>query len=381
MRIKEIKIEGLFGMFNHAIPLNLQSHLTIIYGINGIGKTMLFKILDSYFGQKAKKGFDLESKFSFDTLTLLLEDDTELIMNETGAYLLENDEEVMIMDENEEFNRIDFAQIKQAISVYFIQTQRLLTINQAHDSTKVSVHNTISTYAAALSRLIKSKNQKYRELSDNFKSSLGKRVLDGEVRTDFTIQELRTLAQQVKTKRQLLHEVGLIELNADDTLEIPNDITDLNRAILAVNIQDVQKQLTVFDERNFYQRLKLFIDILNNRRLSYKQISITEQNGFVFTNTKGKNLQPSDLSSGEQHEVVLLYQLLFEIPTNALVLIDEPEISLHIVWQKAFVEDMEEIIKLRQFDVLVATHSPSIINGNWDLTVSLKGIEHEEAIN
>mgnify|MGYP003452891897 FL=1 len=47
MRIKQIEIIGLFGMFNHKIPLNLESNITIIYGINGIGKTMLFKILDA----------------------------------------------------------------------------------------------------------------------------------------------------------------------------------------------------------------------------------------------------------------------------------------------------------------------------------------------
>ena len=49
MRIKEIQIKGLFGIFDHKIPLNLKEHLTIIYGINGIGKTMIFKILDSFF--------------------------------------------------------------------------------------------------------------------------------------------------------------------------------------------------------------------------------------------------------------------------------------------------------------------------------------------
>ena len=46
MRITEIRIEGLFDMFDHTIPLNQDEHLTVVYGINGIGKTMIFRILD-----------------------------------------------------------------------------------------------------------------------------------------------------------------------------------------------------------------------------------------------------------------------------------------------------------------------------------------------
>jgi chromosome segregation ATPase len=37
MRIKEIKVEGLFDMFNHTITLNLEHRLTIVYGANGVG--------------------------------------------------------------------------------------------------------------------------------------------------------------------------------------------------------------------------------------------------------------------------------------------------------------------------------------------------------
>jgi len=44
-------------------------------------------------------------------------------------------------------------------------------------------------------------------------------------------------------------------------------------------------------------------------------------------------LKLTDLSSGEQQEVVMLYELLFCVQPGTLVLIDEPELSLHVVWQ------------------------------------------------
>jgi predicted ATP-binding protein involved in virulence len=86
-------------------------------------------------------------------------------------------------------------------------------------------------------------------------------------------------------------------------------------------------------------------------------------------------LPVTSLSSGEQHELVLLYELLFKVNPDSLILIDEPELSLHIAWQQQFLQDLQKITQLASFDVLIATHSPQIIHDRWDLTVELKGPE------
>lgn len=54
------------------------------------------------------------------------------------------------------------------------------------------------------------------------------------------------------------------------------------------------------------------------------------------------------------------------------MLIDEPELSLHVGWQVEFLKDLQEIIELADLDILMATHSPDIIQDRWDLTVELK---------
>jgi predicted ATP-binding protein involved in virulence len=84
------------------------------------------------------------------------------------------------------------------------------------------------------------------------------------------------------------------------------------------------------------------------------------------------------LSSGEQHELVMIYDLLFRVPDNALILIDEPELSLHVAWQKKFIPDLQEIQKLRSIQVIIATHSPQIINDRWDLAVELSSDSRHE---
>lgn len=63
---------------------------------------------------------------------------------------------------------------------------------------------------------------------------------------------------------------------------------------------------------------------------------------------------------------------LFKSQPNSLILIDEPEISLHIAWQQQFLEDMQAISDVTEVNIIIATHSPDIINGRWDLTTGLE---------
>ena len=49
MRIIKISIHGLFGIFNHEIPLNTEERITIIHGANGVGKTIILTMLNDFF--------------------------------------------------------------------------------------------------------------------------------------------------------------------------------------------------------------------------------------------------------------------------------------------------------------------------------------------
>ena len=64
----------------------------------------------------------------------------------------------------------------------------------------------------------------------------------------------------------------------------------------------------------------------------------------------------------------------FRIPDNSLILIDEPELSLHVAWQAQFLKDLETMATLSNFHAILATHSPEIIGDRWDLTITLQGL-------
>ncbi|MBK9645152.1 MAG: AAA family ATPase, partial [Deltaproteobacteria bacterium] len=87
----------------------------------------------------------------------------------------------------------------------------------------------------------------------------------------------------------------------------------------------------------------------------------------------GSPLPLDKLSSGEQHQLVLLVDLLFHTAPGSLLLIDEPELSMHVVWQQQVLPDLLDIAKLSDFDVIVATHSPDIIGPYNHLEVALSG--------
>jgi predicted ATP-binding protein involved in virulence len=146
---------------------------------------------------------------------------------------------------------------------------------------------------------------------------------------------------------------------------------------LSVYVDDVEKKLSVFNE--IASKIELLREIINNKfAYSYKQMDFSKERGFIFktlnkSSLNTETLSPTDLSSGEQHELVLLYELLFKVQPSSLVLIDEPELSLHVGWQTQFLKDLQEITKLADLDILMATHSPDIIQDRWDLTVELKG--------
>ena len=68
---------------------------------------------------------------------------------------------------------------------------------------------------------------------------------------------------------------------------------------------------------------------------------------------------------------------IFKCDSKSLILVDEPEISLHVAWQQEFIDELMEICKLKNMQAIVATHSPNIVNNHWDLLVDLEDENYE----
>lgn len=182
--------------------------------------------------------------------------------------------------------------------------------------------------------------------------------------------DLKRKMAELNKQRIDLQDIGLL----DSTPETPFDVARLDdlapeqSAVMSLYADDTQHKLSVLED--LARRIRLLLVNVNSK-FKHKSIRIDREKGFVALGHDGSQLDPSSLSSGEQHELVLLYDLLFRVQPGTLVLIDEPELSLHVSWQKQFLPDLLEIVKIAKLDVIIATHSPFIVGDRSDLMVPL----------
>lgn len=273
-----------------------------------------------------------------------------------------------IIDLLEEKDAVDerLKQILDSQKVYMIKEQRLLKQIEhqleRHFHKSIAFTNTIEDNAKELKELIKIKQLEALEVSQRLDSSFPRRLLNNT--NQLTKDEFVIKYEKLIEKQKKLQEYGITVSQQDMTVYNHETAT-----VLTVYLEDSERKLEIYED--LLTKLNLFASILNQKDFVNKSFHIDSRYGFYFMSKNGQLLNLADLSSGEQHEVVLLYELLFKTESNTLILIDEPEISLHVIWQKAFVEDLERIAKIRDIPFLISTHSPQIVNNRWELTKDL----------
>ncbi len=261
--------------------------------------------------------------------------------------------------------------ILNSMQVHLIEEQRLfkkvnnssIGIRNRSEKNQTVMTETVNAYAEELTLLINKKMRESFSISQDLDRTYPRRLITA--RDTITQSEYDKRFDHLSSKIDKLARNGLHE-GMQETLAYNEE----DSKALSVYLSDSEKKLRVFDD--LLEKLELFTSILNERRFTFKSIVIDKEKGFYFQTDRGKKLHLSDLSSGEQHELVMLYELIFKTSKGILVLIDEPEISLHVTWQKEFLDDLLKIIELQDFQVLLATHSPSIINDRWDLVYTLE---------
>ena len=89
---------------------------------------------------------------------------------------------------------------------------------------------------------------------------------------------------------------------------------------------------------------------------------IRNSNEILFSQD-GEELLPYTLSSGEKQMLVILLTVLVQDKQPCILLMDEPEVSLHIEWQQRIIEIIREMNPYAQ--LILTTHSPAMVMGGW----------------
>ncbi len=105
-----------------------------------------------------------------------------------------------------------------------------------------------------------------------------------------------------------------------------------------------------------------FHDIIDNLFASTGKKILRTENEIRFSQI-GETLFPYQLSSGEKQMLAILLTVLVEDNLPYVLFMDEPEVSLHIEWQKRLIDLILELNPNVQ--IILTTHSPAVIMNGW----------------
>ena len=107
---------------------------------------------------------------------------------------------------------------------------------------------------------------------------------------------------------------------------------------------------------------KLFQDIIDNLFTETGKKIVRSENEIRFSQV-GETLLPYQLSSGEKQMLAILLTVLVEDNQPYVLFMDEPEVSLHVEWQKKLIG---LILSLNpNVQIILTTHSPAVIMDGW----------------
>lgn len=380
MQITEINVQGLYGLHNYTIEFSKRDCLKIIHAPNGYGKTTVLKMIrDLLNGQMIEmkrvpfRSFSITFNEGELKLTVFKE------KNKITYHFEQDDDEAVYEVHQEEDLPIEMTQrlqrLEEEVPIYFIDANRLWTERRKEQTQEAIMTPTVLEYAKELGEWMREalaqSNYRGQELDRSFPVRLIA-MLNEKEHPALSTDEIRLELSKLEEKRELLEGAGLYPQTKLEAIKELESFDEKIRLVLTLYIEDSKEKLKAFEA--LATKINLLCKLIN-KRFSYKVMEVNMKDGFVFKVPTHEVLKADKLSSGEQNELILMFQLLFKCPAHTMILMDEPEISLHIAWQQSFLEDMEEIAKLSQIRMMIATHSPDIINGRWDLT---SGLEEEE---
>ena len=280
------------------------------------------------------------------------------------------------------------ADIPSRFPVLYIPDQRLFTrgpqaTRRGSLPTRLGTRaaGTAEQYSRDLGRQIADGLSRYAAQSQTLDREFPQKVVEAMARSvDVTRDELTALLDRVDAEREDLESAGLLQREEHSVHFESESLPDPQiLPVIKVYAEDTLAKFSVLAELK--EQLKTFAGFLN-AHYTGKRIEIRQRGGFLIAVVDKDEdehehlvdvLSPSHLSSGEQQVLVLAYQILFMTEPRTLILIDEPELSLHVLWQSTLIEDLTRMGSVRDVDFLVATHSPTLVGSREDLRISLDG--------
>ena len=265
------------------------------------------------------------------------------------------------------------------------------TISQEeiHDKSKLCSEVTIELDSNNILKLRKSQ-ENISNLLDLVDEQEMKRLIIKEVRENNHIKsELKdVMINSIKKNKFRFNITDSIEYTATKNETKVNFEFVSTMALNANSFQNIEmgngktENILDWQIQNELDRLSKINNLdLNNKFITSLNHMFSESNKSVSLNNKfelefkfnNEILNFPQLSSGERQVIYILLKVAIATKDNALILMDEPEISLHLSWQEKLLAQIREINPNSQ--IIIVTHSPAIVMNGWlDCFVDIQDI-------
>lgn len=340
MKLRSFAAYGVFGKFQCQLELSGKG-LTFIHSPNGTGKSVFLRIINNVFNGNVEELADLP----FQRFDAVFDDGSFLVVEKDDRGLTAG------VVKNEVYEALCFDDVADMLDLVYLSPERnIIRMSDGH------MVPAVEAYAMEFADRI---------VYWNDLAGFEYEPMD----SDKTDSEVVEWCRDLKPRLDFIKNAG-IDIRIPKDLKFPPSRYDLskNRRDYVGFAHAAQK----FSDEAYYfaESVSAFMDIVNGL---FTGKSIKVHNGRTRIETdEGEILKLSKLSSGEKQIMVIFYRLLFHSRPGGMAIIDEPEISLHILWQHSVSDLFLDICRLRDMQIIAATHSPQMIHDKWDMAREMR---------
>lgn len=411
--VKKIQIKGLFELYDYSIEFNNDPNILILTGPNGFGKTSILNIINHfcdgdlwffYFLPFYAINLDFDKETSFELIRTKIEErdktksyNVKVRMIEKGevsiafefdsAYIYSLYRKVgyagignlyanrhqddlianhysLFQDDYLQENFMPYINFVNGQKCLMIEEQRIVSRTTGRDNElQIKTVEDIQEHLASFyTSAQKAYNQASLKIDGTFVQRLSKtKETDqgGNLKHISKEKIYKTVAKQIEDYKRYGFAKGL---------DVVSDLGIHYNEVLKLYLKDIKDKLDSIGE--YYHKIALFDRLVSGKRLSHKRL-VFENDGFSIKNANNDEVPIWKLSSGEQNLLILCHKLVFGLDNKNILLLDEPENSLHVAWLESLLSDYRSIAKSSGCQIVIATHSPAFIHGNWNITYDL----------
>ena len=402
--IKSVTISKLWGVKD--IKTEFNSDVDIFVGANGTSKTTFLNLIESVL----LVDFQTLASIEFEMITIQLQSDkfqNEICVKKIHAeypiisYCFDNGEELELpyfdfarrgfrsMRMNEVFQSIK-DKLNEYVNISWLSVHRDDSqdeFERGRERTRNYIDERLDGLMRKLTVYQLQLESEASKVADKFKEDVFSLMLynsdidkvDIHNLEQFNSNEIKkdlyktfvALGVNAKDKSEIIQlhmtkleeAVDIVKNNKTLTLDNVFPLSLVNRTISLIRISKENEER----KHNIFSPITIYLDYLK-RFMPNKDFKLDKESSgeleIRLKDKKGRDIKLPlfSLSSGEKQLIILFTETLLQRNEPFLFIADEPELSLHIEWQRQIIETLRALNSNAQ--IVVATHSPEIA-GKW----------------